>query len=245
MKNKSYENQFKHYSQLSMLYCTLLIASVLLPYKIISFFGFSEPGGILIFPLTYLLAGAVAEQYGRNLALKMVYTSIFCLIIFNLVTTLIVLIPSVPTAPNQNVFNEAFGHGMWLSIGCLVGLICSDLSNIYKITGLKLFFGGKYFIQRCLWSTAISEGIFNLLTYTITYFHVLPYKEILMLVLNSWILKLIYSILMVIPLLMLMAYLKKSEGNCSQEVNDPTTWMNPEILLFGILNSQSKIRKHS
>lgn len=243
MNQSKKEKQYKYYTQLSMIYCTLLIASVLLPYKIINFFGYSEPGGILIFPLTYLLAGAVAEQYGRNLAIKMIYTSIFCLILFNLIITLIIHIPSIPTAPDQDIFLKAFKNGIWLSLGCLVGLICSDLTNIYKITGLKFFFGGKYFIQRCLWSTALSEGVFNILTYSITYYHVLPYYMVLKLMFYSWVLKLIYSVLMIIPLLILMSYLKKMEGTNIVEQNDPISWLNPEIYLLRTL--LPTIREHS
>ena len=160
-------DQYKYYSFFSMLYCTLLIASVLFPYKIINFFGFSEPGGIFVFPLTYLLAGVIADRYGRSLAIRMVYSSIACLLIFNILIAIIVRIPSMPNAPNQEVFKIAFGHSFRLSVGCVIGLFCSDLTNIYKVTGLKLLFKEKYFAQRCLWSTAISEAIFNFITYSI------------------------------------------------------------------------------
>lgn len=235
--HKKLNNQYKYYPFLSMLYCTLLTVSVLFPYKIINFFGYSEPGGILIFPITYLLAGVIADRYGRTLAIRMVYSSICCLLVFNILVAIIIRIPSMPDAPNQAVFSQAFGSSLRLSFGCIAGLFCSDLTNVYKITGLKLIFGGKYFIYRCLWSTAISEAIFNFITYLITYLTILPIMSIFKLMLYSWVLKIIYSLFMVFPLLLFMSYLKKAEGADIYDVKVANPWINPEALLLKFLNA--------
>lgn len=244
--NEKINHQYKYFSYLAMFYCTLLIISVLLPYKIINVFGFSEPGGIFIFPLTYLLGGAIAEAYGRKMALKMVYSSIFCLIAFNIIIAIIIRIPSTPDAPHQEIFMQAFGHSIRLTIGCLVGLICSDLTNIYRITKLKLLFHGKYFIQRCLWSTAISEAIFNVATYLITYSGVIATNNMFKLMLYSWVLKMIYSLFMVFPLLLLMKFLKSAEGIDVYDVaNVNTSALNPEALLIKLANLDPKIVKYT
>jgi uncharacterized integral membrane protein (TIGR00697 family) len=227
-----------------MLYCTLLIVSVLFPYKIINFFGFPEPGGIFVFPLTYLLGGAIAEAYGRELALRMVYASIFCLVVFNILIAIIIRIPSVPDAPNQEVFINAFGHSIRLTIGCFVGLIFSDLTNVYRITKLKVVLGGRYFIQRCLWTTAISEAIFNISTYLITYLGVIPFNKVCLLMLDSWILKMMYSFFMILPLLFLMNFLKKSEGIDVYDVKDTNmSKLNPESLFMKLFDS--KVNKNT
>lgn len=231
-------NQYKYFTFISMLYCTLLTVSVLLPYKIINIFGFSEPGGIFIFPMTYLLGGAIAEAYGRKMALRMVWSSVFCLLFFNLLLYIIIRIPSAPTATHQEVFLQAFGSSMRLFAGCFVGLLCSDLTNVYRITRLKLIFKGRYFIQRCLWTTAISEGIFNVVTYTITYFGVISTHNLYMLMIYSWCLKMIYSLLMILPLLYLMNFLKKAENVDVYDVKDASGY-NPELVLLKFLRVAS------
>ncbi|MCW5589859.1 MAG: queuosine precursor transporter [Legionellales bacterium] len=204
---------FKLYAPLCMLYSVLLIVSVLLPLKVINLFGLSEPGGILIFPTTYLLSGVVAEVYGRKLAVKMVISSILCLMLFNFLTYLIVMIPSAKIAPpHQEAYTLVFSHAPKLFLGCLVGLICSDLTNVYRLTRLKIIFKGKYFWQRCLWTTAISELLFNFFCYSITYYNSLNHYAIFKLMINSWLLKMIYSLLMIFPLLYFMIFLKKYEG---------------------------------
>lgn len=206
------KHQFKYFTFISMFYCTLLIASVLMPYKIINFFGFSVPGGIFIFPLTYLLGGAIAEAYGRNTAIRMIWFSIFCLLLFNLIIAGIVRIPSAPGVPNQEIFLQAYGSSIRLSMGCIVGLLFSDLTNIYRITKLRAIFKGKYFWQRCLWATGLSEGIFNIICYSITYYGILPNGDLLRLMIYSWLIKMSYSLIMVFPLLYLMRILKNVEG---------------------------------
>ncbi|TAK76900.1 MAG: VUT family protein [Gammaproteobacteria bacterium] len=232
--------QYKYFTFLSMFYSTLLTVSVLLPYKIINLFGFSEPGGIFIFPLTYLLSGAIAETYGRSMALRMVYFSLFCLFVFNISIAIIIRIPSMPDTPHQEVFIQAFGQGIRLAIGCFVGLICSDLTNVYRITKLKLLFGGKYFIQRCLWSTAISEILFNITAYIITYTGVLPPKRVFQLILYSWLLKMIYSLIMIFPLLLLMKFLKSTEKiDICDVTGGKTSPLNPETILIKFLNFTS------
>lgn len=224
--------QFKYFTFLSMLYCILLTASVLLPYKIINVFGFSAPGGIFIFPITYLLGGAIAETYGRKMALRMVWSSITCLFIFNLIIYVIVRIPSATNAPpHQEAFIYTFSSSLRLFFGCLVGLICSDLTNVYRITKLKLVFKGEYFIQRCLWSTALSEALFNIFCYTITYYGVIPNSELYGLMMYSWILKMIYSLLMIVPLLYLMKFLKAMEGADIFDVTENSGYIPEAIFL--------------
>lgn len=236
--------QYKYFTPISMLYCTLLIASVLLPYKIINLFGFGLPGGIFIFPLTYLLGGAIAEAYGRVMALRMIYSSIFCLFLLNIIIAIIIRIPSMPGVPHQEVFLQAFGQSIRLSIGCFVGLISSDLTNVYRITKLKLLFGGKYFFQRCLWSTAISEAIFNMTTYFITYLGMMPLNNIFKLMFYSWVLKMIYSLIMIFPLLFLMNFLKTSEGIDIYDVdNDSLSKFNPEAIFIKLANPETEIVK--
>jgi queuosine precursor transporter len=242
-RNDKINYQYKYFSFLSMFYCTLLTASILLPYKIINFFGFSEPGGIFIFPLTYLLGGAIAEAYGRAMALRMVYSSIFCLSVFTVIIAIIIRIPSIPNAPHQEVFIQAFGHGIRLTVGCFAGLLCSDLTNVYKITKLKLLFGGKYFVQRCLWSTAISEAIFNITTYTITYAGIIPTNNIFKLMVYSWILKMIYSLIMIFPLLLLMHFLKNAEDVDVYDVEDTVSGFNLETVLLTFLRASAMEEK--
>ena len=231
--------QYKYFTFMSMLYCTLLIASVLLPYKIIDLFGFREPGGIFIFPFTYLLGGAIAEAYGRKMALRMVWSSVICLILFNIIIAIIIRIPSMPNTPHQGVFMEAFGSSARLALGCVVGLLFSDLTNIYRITRLKAIFKGKYFWQRCLWSTALSEAIFNLVCYTITYTGIMPWSLLYKMMCYSWALKMIYSFLMLIPLLNLMNFLKKAEGVDVYDVKDKISF-NPEEIFLKFLNAAEK-----
>lgn len=236
LQNEKTNQQYKHFTFLCMCYCTLLIASVLLPYKIINIFGYSEPGGIFIYPLTYLLGGAIAEGYGRKLALRMIYSSMFCLLAFNFIIAIIIRLPSSPDAYHQEIFMQAFGSSLRLSIGCFVGLLCSDLTNIYRITRLKLLFNGKYFIQRCLWTTAISEAIFNLITYMITYFGVITLDALFKLMIHSWVLKMIYSFFMILPTLLLMSFIKKSENIDIYDVTESNSGsFDPEFALVKFL----------
>lgn len=231
--------QFKYFTFISMLYCTLLTVSVLLPYKIINLFGFSEPGGIFIFPMTYLLGGAIAEAYGRKMALRMVWSSVFCLMLFNLLIFLIVRIPSAPTAPpHQEAFLYVFNSSIRLFLGCFIGLICSDLTNVYRITKLKLIFKGKYFALRCLWSTALSEAIFNIVCYTVTYYGVVSNSQLYKLMIYSWILKMFYSLIMIFPLLLLMKFLKDVDGVDVYDVKE-NNGFTPEAVFLKFVNATS------
>ena len=243
MTNKNFNKQYKYFNFLSLLYCTLLIFSVLMPHKIISVFGYTQPGGILSFPATYLLAGVIAEVYGRKESLKLIYISVFNLFIFNSLIFIVIRLPYDGSIQNQEAIMQVFGSSMQLFFGCFFGLLCSDLTNVYRITRLKFFFKGKYFAQRLLWSTAISEAIFNIVTYQITYFGVLDYDSIWKLILNSWILKMAYSLLMIIPLLFLMKFLKKSEGVDIYDINTLKNKIPSEILFFNLLKSSKEIEK--
>lgn len=215
------ENQsYKYFNFLSLLYSTFLIFSVLIPRKIICVFGVNFPGGIFVFLFTYLLAGVIAEVYGRKNSVRLIAYSMINLFIFNLLIFITIRLPSPSSFTNQEEFMIVLGSSIQLFLGCFLGLLLSDLTNVYRLTRLKLFFHGKYFAQRLLWSTAISEAIFNVVTYQITYYGVLDEKEIWLLAWNSWVFKIIYSTIMLFPLLYLMKFLKRTEGIDVFDVTD-------------------------
>ncbi len=230
---------YKCYTTICMVYATILIISVLFPYRIIDFFNVNEPVGVFILPLNYILGCAIAEVYGRKLALKMMWSSIFCLFLSNLIIYIVVRLPSGHSAGNQQIFYDVFGSSMRFFFACFIGLVFSDLTNIYRITRLKLIFKGKYFIQRSLWVSMISEAIFNIITYTLCYFDKKSLIDIGHLIIYSWVFKVVYSLLLVLPLLYLMKFLKRVE---KIDIYDVTSLgrMNSEEVLLKFLNGSNK-----
>ena len=74
----------KCYAPLFAFYCTSLITAIYLSPSLIRFGSFVEPRGILIFPLTYVIADIVAEIYNFQRVKLMIITTIGLLIILSI-----------------------------------------------------------------------------------------------------------------------------------------------------------------
>jgi uncharacterized integral membrane protein (TIGR00697 family) len=214
----------KYYHILSMLYITLVIASVILAHRLSDYFGFLEPGGIFIFPISYFLGDIMAEVYGYKLSRQLIWSTIICVSIFSVLVTLVTNSPYPPIFHNAEAYKTVFGSSILLFLGLICGLFASDFTNIYALTKFKILLKGKHFIIRSIVSTAVCELVFNIVTYSFTYLGFVSFHYFIVLIINSWLFKVAYSLIAVIPSALLVGFLKKHEN---MDVYDYKTNFNP------------------
>ena len=58
---------------LATLFVTCLITANIITVKLISFWGWIVPAGIIAYPLTFLFTDVITELYGRNTASKVIW----------------------------------------------------------------------------------------------------------------------------------------------------------------------------
>lgn len=196
---------------LSMIYVTFLMSSTIMAYKIVNIFGFNEPGSTLIYTFTFFLGNVYSELYGKKETKKLIVESIFCGYFFAFLISGINALPSPDFWNKYSEYNIVVGHIIRFTNAGVVGYLLSAFLNNHLLIKWKYKLDGKYFWLRSLVASSISEGAATFITGISTFFGMIPIGNIITVMSNALIFKLIYGLIAVWPATMLVFFLKKSE----------------------------------
>lgn len=161
----------------------ILLISNISAVKIWDFFGIPVDGGILLFPLSYIVGDLIVEFYGEKISRNVTVAGFVVNILAILVFTVVRFLPAYSGWENQNAFDMIFGFEPRIVIGSLLAYFCSQMLNIFvfcrikKNTDKKLL--EKKFFKRAVGSSLIAHLIDSLIFETVAFFGVLSFKEFL------------------------------------------------------------------
>lgn len=187
------------------------MSSTIMAYKIVDIFGFNEPGSTLIYTCTFFLGNVYSELYGSKQTKRLILESIFCGYVFALLISGINALPSPDFWNKYDEYNVVVGHIIRFTNAGVVGYLLSAFLNNYLLTRWKYKLKGKHFWLRSLMASSISEGAATFIAGLITFFGMIPMGNIMAVMSNALIFKLIYGLLAVWPATLLVFFLKKSE----------------------------------
>ena len=115
LKNKTMKQKQNKVSVLfmlfSILFCVCLIAANVLETKQISLLGMSLTGGLLVFPVSYIINDCVCEVWGYGKARLLIWTGFAMNFFFVSLGAICDAMPGAPYWTNDAGFHAVFG---WL-----------------------------------------------------------------------------------------------------------------------------------
>ncbi len=174
--------------------------------------GMVLPGGIYVFPLTFLICDIISEAYGYALAKAFIWYGFIAQGMFVLLAQLFLLMPTSDAAGDGSAYHAVFDPTIRLSLAALAGFYVGERFNIYLMNNWRIRLSGKYFILRSICSTAIGQAFLSIIVDAIGFYDKLSHAELLHMMISTWSLKVIYSLIFVFPTMVLMKHLKKSEA---------------------------------
>ena len=141
----------------SILFCVCLIAANILETKQISVLGISLTGGLIVFPISYIINDCVCEVWGFQKARLLIWTGFAMNFFFVSVGALCDWIPGAPYWTNQEGFHAIFGLAPRVAAASFVAFIIGSFANAYVMSKMKIRDGGKRFSLRAVLSTIAGE----------------------------------------------------------------------------------------
>lgn len=214
--NLNFENAYMNHNDkytplMSMIYMTILLAATVAAYKIVVIGPVPEPGSTLIYTFSFFWANIFTEVYGATKAKKLIWNSIICGYLFAILLTIINLLPAPPYWNHQFAYDQVLGNLLRFTNAGVVGYLISAFLNIYLLTKWKYLMNGKKFWLRSLIASSISEGTATFIAGFITFFGMLPNRNIAILMGNALLFKIIYGIFAVWPAAFIAYMLKKGK----------------------------------
>jgi len=194
-----------------MLSVSFLCLAMILTYRVISFGFFLAPGGVLVFPLTYIFADIVAETYGYRNAKLLILGNYFCIVAFNIVGYLLIQLPVPPNVLYEEIFDYLFAHAFTVTFAYGLGFLFGDLINAYVISKWQTLVKGKYFVMRSVGSSIIGLIIFNVVASITIYSSQLSLGQLARQFLTTITIKAVVIILLAYPAYLVVILLRKSE----------------------------------
>ena len=203
---------------MSVVFCTCLITANLFGAKIISIGPFTTTTALLIFPISYIINDCVAEVWGYRHARLMIVLSFFVNIAFIILSTIAVMVPAAPFWEGQEAFNFVFSLAPRIAIASLLAFLIGSLVNARVMAMMKAHTPNQHFSLRAIASTVIGEAIDSLVFYPIAFLGLLPFTELVSLMIFQVVMKTAYEI---VALPMTIAFVRRIEA-----MERPTTQVN-------------------
>lgn len=195
----------------SILFCVCLIAANVLETKQIAFGSISLTGGLIVFPVSYIINDCVCEVWGYKKARLLIWTGFAMNFFFVSLGAICDAIPGAPYWTNDEGFHAVFGLAPRIAFASFLAFICGSFVNAYIMSKMKLSSGGKNFSLRAVVSTIFGESVDSIIFFPLALWGVVPTEELPWLMLWQVILKTAYEIVVLPLTIRVVRYVKYHE----------------------------------
>lgn len=217
--------------QTTLIYFTAISAGILLisnlaATKLWNMFGIAVDGGILCFPISYILGDIIIEFYGKKVAKSVIFSSILLNILAALVFWAVCSLPPFSgTEEMQNSIVNVLGFAPRIILGSLTAYFFSQFSNNFIFEKIKKKTGSKLFLVRALGSSIVAHFLDSLVFETIAFLGVLPFNDFLNQALFAYLLGLALELILSPIELLIVAKVRpflKDDEQTAKEVQEIT-----------------------
>jgi len=191
----------------SILFCVCLIAANILETKQISVLGISLTGGLIVFPISYIINDCVCEVWGFQKARLLIWTGFAMNFFFVAMGALCDWIPGAPYWANEAGF-----HAIFVAAASFVAFIVGSFANAYVMSKMKIRDKGRNFSLRAILSTIVGESFDSVIFFPLALGGVVPTEELPKLMLWQVLLKTVYEVIALPITIRIVKALKEHEG---------------------------------
>lgn len=196
----------------SILFCVCLITANVLETKQISVGPFNITGGLIVFPISYIINDCVCEVWGYGKARMLIWIGFSMNFLFVTFGALCDLLPAAPYWDNEAGFHAIFGLAPRIATASFVAFIIGSFVNAYVMSRMKISSGGRNFSARAILSTVYGETADSLIFFPLALGGVVPLSELPVLIVSQVVLKTLYEILVLPVTIRVVRATKRYEG---------------------------------
>ena len=208
---------------MAILFNVCLIASNLFETKLFVLGAISLTGGVVIFPVSYILNDCIVEVWGYKKARLVIWTGFAMNFFVVLTAQLVRLLPAAPFWDGGAHFDYVFALAPRITLASMLAFVSGSSVNAWVMSRMKVASSGKRFARRAIVSTIAGETIDSLIFFPIAFWG-LEAGNMLKLMLTQIIVKTLYEIIILPVTMTVVKKVKKIEG---EDVYDGHISYNP------------------
>lgn len=195
-----------------ILFCVCLITANVLETKQISLGPINITGGLLVFPISYIINDCVSEVWGFRKARLLIWVGFAMNFLFVIFGALADLIPGADYWNNDAGFHAVFGLAPRICGASFFAFLIGSFINAYVMSRMKINSGGRNFSLRAIVSTLWGESADSIVFFPLALSGVVPATQMLSLIVSQVILKTLYEILVLPITIKIVHFTKNYEG---------------------------------
>jgi len=197
---------------LGILFCVCLITANILETKQISVGPLNITGGLIVFPVSYIINDCVCEVWGYGRARLLIWTGFLMNALFVAFGALADAIPGAAYWDNDAGFHAIFGLAPRITAASFVAFVIGSLVNAYVMSRMKIMSRGRHFSRRAILSTVLGESADSVVFFPLAFCGVIPGRELVVLMVSQVILKTVYEVIALPVTVRVVRFTKKFEG---------------------------------
>ncbi len=214
--NHNYENNIRQLPKYLWLFQLSYVVVILIAnwydMRLIKLWFIESDGGILIFPITYIISDIITEVYGYKFARISIWLGFLYNIIFIVFGQIVTHLPSPHYALETNaIFNKLVNFNIRIIIASTFAYVVSEPINSYIMSKLKIMSSGKFMFVRFVVSTVFSGLLDSFIFGTIAFYGVFKLSYLLKFNLTLWVIKVFIEIINLPLSISLVKKVKKLE----------------------------------
>ena len=195
MENKSKQKISVLFMMYSILFCVCLITANVLETKQISWGPANFTGGLLVFPVSYIINDVVCEVWGYRRTRLLIWLGFAMNFFFVIMGALADWIPGSPYWDRSEAFHAIFGLAPRIAAASFVAFLAGSFINAYVMSKMKISSSGRNFSARAILSTVFGELTDSIIFFPLAFSFVMPWEEMPSLVITQVLLKSLYEAL--------------------------------------------------
>lgn len=197
---------------LAVTFCVCLIVSNLMEIKTVDLGPLTITAGVIVFPLSYILNDCIVEVYGFAKARLVIWLGFGMSLLVALLLQFGIWLPGAESWTDQEAMAKIFGAVPRIFAASFIAFLCGSMVNAYVMSKMKIASHGRRFSLRAIISSLWGEGVDSIIFFPIAFGWVLPWGEIVLLIVTQTFLKTFYEILILPVTLRCVKFLRDHEG---------------------------------
>ena len=200
------------FTQLCLVFSVALIASNIFETKQIDSGIFDITGGLLIFPICYIISDIVTEIWGYRNSMSLILAGFVLNFLFIGVAALVDILPGADTWAYQEGFHAIFGLSARITMASCLAFLAGGYLNVLVMSRMKERSNGERLGSRLILSSVAGEAADSLIFFPVAFIGVLPGKTIVGMMVMQFILKTLYELILLPVTIRLINRFKAKEA---------------------------------
>lgn len=212
MNKKDNEKVSVLFMLFGILFCVCLITANVLETKQMAFGPVTITGGLLVFPISYIINDCVSEVWGFRRARLLIWAGFAMNFLFVAFGALADAIPSAPYWDNDAGFHAVFGLAPRVAAASFVAFLVGSFINAYVMSRMKVSSQGRNFSARAILSTVVGETSDSFIFFPLALSGVVPLEQMPSLIVSQVVLKTLYEVIALPLTIRVVAFTKHHDG---------------------------------